>query len=307
MFLFVKLRRLHSEFSAAFWVWFFSFFFFCSDKPSVKWCHGDSSSCSILMWQIKSCRWQVYRQLYLGKCTHGLPTSKYFPLEKNITVIDGWSSVSEITPVAILLVSVTSCFSSELCFPPLPPPTPKKISQRYLLYLWHYSSIWQKRLKLLGRIRNKCTDCASPGVCWITDQMVHHGHSQQQLIPSRHEDMPLTGWRRVQRARLAKTSEEKVQPTFTSRKRLLTAFNSTTITFLPYKSEVRIVLMRIVWPGEIRFASYLEDGPSELSDWICVPRLLKPICLSCCGNAREMRNKALQAIPRLWSQLFDLV
>lgn len=99
----------------------FFLFFFCSDKPSVKWCHGDSSSCSILMWQIKSCRWQVYRQLYLGKCTHGLPTSKYFPLEKNITVIDGWSSLSEITPVAILLLSVTSCLG--IVFPPRPPPT----------------------------------------------------------------------------------------------------------------------------------------------------------------------------------------
>lgn len=115
MFLFLKLRCLHFEFSAAFWVCFF-FFFFCSDKPSVKWCHGDSSSCSILMWQIKSCCWQVYRQLYLGKCTHGLSTSKYFPLEKNITVIYGWSSVSEITPVAILLLLVASCLILGIVF-----------------------------------------------------------------------------------------------------------------------------------------------------------------------------------------------
>lgn len=118
-------------------------FFFSCDKPSVKWCHGDLFCCSILMWQIKSCPSQVYRQLYLGKCTYGLSTAKHFPLEKNITVIYGSSSVIEITPVAILLLLVTSCVMPLLRILSLCPPQPRE-KKRYLLCLWHYSSNCQK-------------------------------------------------------------------------------------------------------------------------------------------------------------------
>lgn len=228
----------------------FSFFFSCSDKPSVKWCHGDSSSCSILMWQIKSCCWQVYRQLYLGKCTHGLSTSKYFPLEKNITVIYGWSSVSEITPVAILLLLVASCLILGIVFlcSTTHEPPPQQQQQKNLIKAFfstfdiiHPTVKRQKRLKLSGCIRNKCADDASPGVCWLTDQMVlvHNSNSQQQLIPSRQEDMRLTGWRRVQRGRLSKTSEKKYNlPSHHVNTHVthVSVFNSMKITFLLCRS-----------------------------------------------------------------------
>lgn len=44
-------------------------FSFKKDKPSVKWCCGDSFSCSVVMWQIKGSHWQAGRQLtqYLGR------------------------------------------------------------------------------------------------------------------------------------------------------------------------------------------------------------------------------------------------
>lgn len=177
------------------------------------------------------------------------PRPKYFPLEKNTNVIYGWSGVSEITPEAILLLPVTSCFMPLLGMVFLGPTAqerPPPSSPSYLLYLWHSHTFdiihWtvtrQKRLKLSEHVHNKCTDAASPGVCWLSHQivLVHDGHSQQQLIPSRQEDMQLTGWWRVQRARLATTSEEKVQPAFASHKQPVTVFKSMKITFLPYKS-----------------------------------------------------------------------
>lgn len=170
--------KLHFEFIAVVWVCFFIFFW--SDKPSVKWCHGDSSSCSILMWQIKSCRWQVYRQLYLGKCTHGLSTSKYFPLEKNINVIYGWCSVREITPWPFYFFwwHLVSCLSSELCFdvPPhrkhLPPNPPQKINLTQLssipLTLFIQLSKVRNGLSCQGFIRNKCTTTlASLSAGWL--------------------------------------------------------------------------------------------------------------------------------------------
>lgn len=208
------------------------FFFPCSDKPSVKWCHRDSSPCSVLIWQIKSCCWQVYRHLYLGKCTHSLWMSKYFPSEKNVTFIYGWSGVSEITPVAILLLPVTSSAVSlprtvSLC--PTAPQRHKTISSNFNII--HSTVKRQKRLKLSGCIRNKRTDDASPGVCGLTDQVVfvHDGNSQQQLIPSRHEDTRLTGWRRVQHV---KDFPEKVQLGATSNQHQITVFASMKITFL---------------------------------------------------------------------------
>lgn len=158
--------------------------------------------------------------------------SKYFPSERNMTFIYDWSGVSEITPVAILLLPVTSCAVSlpgivSLCR--TAPQQHKTISSTY--DIMHSTVKRQKRLKLSGWIRNKCTDDASPGVWGFTDQIVfvHDGNSQQQLIPSRHEDTRLTGWRRVQHV---KDFPEKVQPGITSNRHPITVFASLKITFL---------------------------------------------------------------------------